>query len=183
MTSGGGKTSSSGLTLALLATVVGLGYLDWSILGSSPEISPIAARDTAGNPGPVLMPDEAAIIPVARSIGEFQQTKSRPLFFANRRPVDRTPSKIAAAAPKPAKIVPLYPLEQLQLIGIVRTGKDSARALIRAGTDGQGAWVSIGDQVRGWKLQEVNDEIAVLESNGQRGEVKLYAAAGGQKTR
>jgi hypothetical protein len=183
MAGGRSSTSSSGLSLALFAGVIALGYLNWSIWSSPPETSALAVPGVVGNASPVILPDEASLVPPARAIGEFQQTKARPLFFANRRPVDRNPPKVAAVVAKPAKIVPLFPLEQLQLIGIVRTGKDKVSALIRAGNDAQGAWVSVGDQVRGWKLQEVNDEIVVLESNGQRGEVKLYAAAASQKTR
>ena len=179
-----GETSGSGLTLALFATVAALAYVNWSIWGSTLDTSAIAAGEDAGKTSSAILPDEGALIPAARSIGEFPQTKARPLFFANRRPADGSPPGTAAVVPKPTRIVPSFPLEQLQLIGIVRTGKDGVRALIRAGSDSQGAWVSIGDQVRGWKLQAISDEIAVLESNGQRGEVKLYtAAAGVQKQR
>ncbi len=173
----GRSTSNSSLSLALLAAVAGLGYLNWHIWSSPQEISPLAVGVAAGNSVTAIMPDEKSLLPPQRALGEFQQTKARPLFFANRRPIDRNSPKVAAAMATPAKIDPLFPLEQLQLIGIVRTGKDKVSALIRAGSDAQGAWVGIGDQVRGWKLREVNDEIVVLESNGQRGEVKLYTAA------
>lgn len=182
MTVGPGKSSNGGLTLALLAAVAGLGYLNWRVWDYVPDTSPINARATAATTPVAVTADEASLAPAARSAAEFPQTRSRPIFFASRRPVDRTPPKVAAAPVKPAPVVPLFPLDQLQLVGIVRTGQDTARALIRVGADGQGNWVGVGDQVRGWKLQEIKDDNAVLESNGQRGEVRLYAAVAG-KTR
>ena len=177
MTTQRGTASNRALTIALLATVGGLGYANWQLWGHSPDISAITAAASTTKAPTAFAIDEASLMPIPRSAAEFPQTRGRPIFFASRRPIDRTPPKVVAAAPvvKAAPITPTYPLEQLQLVGIVRTGPKAARALIRAGTDGQGNWLGVGEQVRGWKLQEISDDIAVLESNGQRGEVKLYA--------
>ena len=170
------KRSHRGLVLGLLATVGGLGYLNWRLWDYVPDTSPITAPAAAPVSTPGLAADEASFTPAGRSVGEFPQTTSRPLFFANRRPPDRSPPKVAAAPVVQAPVAPPYPLDRFQLVGILRTGKDPVRALIRTTSDGYGTWVSVGEQVRGWHLRELTDDNAVIEANGQRGELRLYSA-------
>ena len=160
------------LIFGLLMLAGGFGVLNWRIWNSTPDISPISAT----NPGAVATPavggQDEALAPVTRSATEFPQTKDRPLFTANRRPVDRTPKAIEEVAKRPQAA--LIPLDQFQLVGIMRTGSAQARVLIRNKTDGQGAWIGVGERFRGWQLREIAGDITVLEANGQRGELQLY---------
>ena len=172
-----GKTSHFKVVASLLALVWALAYANWRLWSYAPEmglIAPPAAGD-AGLPstgGPI----DVELSPPSRSVAEFPQTTRRPLFFATRRPVDMS-QPMAPVVAKPApEAAALATLEQAQLVGIMRTGKAKARALIRTGTDGQGVWVGVGDNVRGWQLKEIGDDKAVFEANGQRVQVKLYPA-------
>ena len=172
-----GLTSYLRLVIALLAVVGALGYLNWRLMWFTPDATPIAPRAASdastASAGGVLDLDQG---PAPRNAAEFPQTVRRPLFFANRRPVDMS-QPMAPVVAKPApEAAALATLEQAQLVGIMRTGKAKARALIRTGTDGQGVWVGVGDNVRGWQLKEIGDDKAVFEANGQRVQVKLYPA-------
>lgn len=170
-----GMISRFKVMVSLLALVGALSYLDLRLWSFAPEIEPIAppAPGNAGLPSPGGSHD-ADLLPPPRSLAEFPQTARRPLFFANRRPVDMSqPKSPVAAAPEAALPVSL---DQVQLVGIMRTGKAKARALVRAGADGQAMWLGVGDNVRGWQLKEIGDDKAIFEADGQRVQIRLYAA-------
>ena len=131
----GGNTSNSSLNFALLAAVAGLGYLNWHIWSSPQEISPLAVGVAAGNSVTAIMPDEKSLLPPQRALGEFQQTKARPLFFANRRPIDRNSPKVAAAMATPAKIDPLFPINNVYHAS---AGKPCDTGLTTVSIDGEG---------------------------------------------
>ena len=172
-----GLTSYLRLVIALLVVVGALGYLNWRLMWFAPDATPIvprAASDAStASAGGVLDLDQG---PAPRNAAEFPQTVRRPLFFANRRPVDPAPGKVAAASVPEPRAAPPASLDQFQLVGIMRTGKARAQALIRTAGEAQGVWLGVGDNIRGWQLKEIGDDKAVFEANGQRAQIKLYAA-------
>ena len=64
----------------------------------------------------------------------------------------------------------------LRLVGIVKTGNEPARALIREGDQATGKWISEGDTFNGWKLRSVKDRSVVVEANGRAHELRLQVA-------
>jgi hypothetical protein len=102
---------------------------------------------------------------------QFDQTIARPIFTSDPHPVERK-SKLTSetATGRPAtEIAP----KQLTLVGVIIQGK-KARALIRSSVSGQGGWMSIGEDVDGWRLREVADNKAVIETKGRRYQLFLY---------
>ena len=65
---------------------------------------------------------------------------------------------------------------QLFLVGIIRIQNGHDRALIRSVRDGKGTWLSVGDELQGWQLREINRESAIFETNGRRVELQVYSA-------
>ena len=175
----------SSLVFALLALVGCLACLNWFLWGFTPETSAIAPTGATPAGQTTNTTEGGDIDPPTRSIAELPQTAGRPLFFANRRPADRTLilPKVSATAnvpppPAPPAAKP-YPLEQIRLLGIVRVG-NSLRALIRPSAETNGAWIGIGDRIRGWQLKEIGSDSATLEVNGQSGQIKLQYSGNAQ---
>ncbi len=164
-------------TTLLVVAIAALGYINWRLWFFTPEASPISAPAASGERGARAPGEDAELFPGPASLAQMPQTSSRPLFFANRRLPDKSQSMAApksAVGPQPA---PAASLDQFQLVGIMRTGQESKRALIRTAADGQGVWIGVGEQIRGWQVKEIGDDKAVFEANGQRGQIQLYVAS------
>lgn len=156
---------SRGRAFLLPATIVALGYANWSAMNLEVDDTPILAAQPAP---PKMQPKpSAAGTDQDRPITDFPQTAQRPLFFADRRTPD-------AAKPKPQSEETQANLEPLVLIGIKRHG-NQRQVLVRSASDPIGTWLSVGDRFHGWQLREVLFDNAILEGRGQRIEVRLYA--------
>lgn len=166
-------------TIALATLVAGLGYGVWTLSSYTPDTQPIAAPVSASAKPVVPVDDGASLLGAPRALAEYQNTTKRPLFFADRRPVDRTPAKVADTVVKPPPTPPT-PLEQFQLLGIEKRLNSRPRVLIRTSAEGQGVWFQVGDVVRGWKVAEISDQNAVFLANGLRGELRLFAVRTGK---
>ena len=167
----GSRTSGrGGLLLALAAFGGALSLAGWALLQLNVETTPLLREASSTAPDPALDQYDVTIAPTPRALTDFKQSTSRPLFFANRRPVEakvETPQVAAQAAPA------AQPPKQLQLIGIVRTGKGPLRALIRGNADLPGTWMSVGEEIQGWQVREISETNAVIEAKGQRAELQL----------
>ncbi len=115
------------------------------------------------------------LIPGARSLADLPETARRPLFSASRRPwveTPKPPEPVTNVATPPPVVVPAYPANQLQLIGVQGHRNNAARALIRVGSESQGTWLRVGESIRGWKLREVtSDSSVILETRGEQVEL------------
>ena len=165
-----GRRASS--ILIVLAALGALGYANWYAANSEIEVSPLtppAATAAMPVPGTTLDSDEKTV-----ALGDLQETLTRPLFNSSRRP-EQPP---AAPVTGPATVSPpapsAAPPENLQLIGVMRKGPGSARALIRVEHSGVAGWYNSGADVAGWHLSEIADDHVIVESGGQRSRLALY---------
>lgn len=109
------------------------------------------------------------------SMAELSETLARPLFNVNRRP--RAPEIAVKAPDAPAPPPPAAgpPPAQLHLIGMMRAGSSKPRALIRIENAPTATWIDVGTEIAGWRLSEVANDHVVIEGNGQRVQLMLYA--------
>jgi hypothetical protein len=106
----------------------------------------------------------------------FEETVQRPLFHADRKPIERTKEVVEGPAPAALNT-------GMQLVGIVKSGGAPGRALIRFAGEPIGKWVPEGETVNGWHLASVKTSSVVLEGNGQTHELQLplpARSAGGE---
>jgi len=159
--------------IAILAAVIAiLAYANLKVINSTVEISPIKAVENGANPAPAPTDAKLPGLPEPRQLSEFKQTVTRPIFATDRRPVERKPKAEISSTLVAAEAVP----KQLQLIGVIKGEK--ARALIRSNTSAQGTWMSIGEDIDGWRLREVADNAATIETHGHKYQLFLYPGAG-----
>lgn len=110
------------------------------------------------------------------ALASLTETIARPLFSPSRRPAQSTPSE-----PDEAQVAANPDLAEVdfKLVGLMRSDKSGARALIRhereGGGEPQAAWFSEGDEIGGWTLQRVATDRVLLSQNARRSELLLYA--------
>ncbi len=143
----------------LLLLVGAFAYADWRVYWATIDISPLASIER-----PQTEPSGSPEFPAAtlphRTEAMFPQTVARPLFHPDRKPIERAkPAAIEAPPPPPA---PPPPLDKLQLVGVMRTGVNQYRALIRSSVDAPGEWLAVGDQIQGWLLRAIETDSVVL---------------------
>ena len=96
----------------------------------------------------------------AYSLDRLSATRERPLFSPNRRPPAAPP---APTAPPP----------KLILFGIVM-GADDARAVVGVGTADKTRRVSIGDDIGGWKVTQIEERQLVLSLDDRSATYTLF---------
>jgi len=157
------------LMTALLGGIAILGLLNWHLYSTAVDISPLSP------PTPQVDGKEAKDIELATALDDkplikFEETVQRPLFHADRKPIER--KKEVAEAPAPASLN-----TGMQLVGIVKSAGAPGRALIRFAGEPIGKWVPEGETVNGWHLASVKTSSVVLEGNGQTQELRLALPA------
>lgn len=143
--------------VVLLMLVGALAYADWRVYWATIDTSPLASIErpqTESSGSPEL---SAATLP-HRTEAMFPQTVARPLFHPDRKPIERA-KPAAIKAPPPA---PPPTLDKLQLVGVMRTGVNQYRALIRSSVEAPGEWLVVGDQIQGWLLRAIDTDGVVL---------------------
>ena len=123
-------------------------------------------------------PAESAWQPAPAEL--FSQSMTRPIFSRTRLPF-KPPQPVLPAPPPmplPAIVPPRQAEEGIALLGIVLSG-DTRRALLRLRAFPQGKWVTVGEEVNGWRLSEVAPDRVMLQAVGQSLQLKLYRDAGG----
>lgn len=159
--------------LAIL--VAALGAFNWNLAGTEVDISPLGRDAAAVEPA---ANSESAIPSFRphRSLSEFSETVSRPLFHPTRRPVvvaaaSQTDSEIKPAQPaEPADV----PTSRFSLVGVMING-GNARALIRAEGQTYGTWVDAGGVLDGWRLSAIKSDRVSIEKDGGQEELLLHA--------
>ena len=146
------RSEASYLSWLLIAGIGALAYADWHFYHRRIDISPLASVASGEQSKPPAAGDKLATIPPPQSDAAFPQTVARPLFHPDRRPFERAKPVVVEVLPPPA---PPPPIAKLQLVGIMQTGTNQYRALIRNGTDTPGEWLIVGDQIQGWQLRSI----------------------------
>lgn len=151
----------------MLAGAIGLLVLLNSYLVQSPiDISPVAPstdKTAAQRPG-----DGETATPLDNKTAEqFQETVGRPLFNPGRRPVQR--DEATAKDPKVES-------SELRLIGIMKSGKQPPRALLRFANEPTGKWIAEGAEFNGWKLRKVNARSVIVQAGERSQELTLPTA-------
>jgi hypothetical protein len=162
----------SALIASLAIIVIAMAYLNWQVFTETIDSSPIAVPANSGT-ADQSSNDALLAPPVTRPKSDFAQTLSRPLFSTNRRPVEHKPKPIDPRV----QTARASTADKFQLIGVYLDQGDKGRALIRSGPNAIGTWMSIGEDIEGWRLREVKNDLAVIESGGQRKELRLYPEA------
>ena len=170
------RFSSTFPVVILAAAIVVAGVVGARQFQTPVDVTPVM-------PEPVLAPDgpvadrvkgvEPVELPALASLTE---TVARPVFNPSRRPAQSAPSE-----PEEAQVAanPALDAVDFKLVGLMRSDKSGARALIRHGSesggDPQAAWFSEGDKIGGWTVQRVASDRVTLSQNAQRSELLLYA--------
>lgn len=156
------KNGLSTATVLLAVLVLALLALNQYTLDMAVDTSPaqLGAKDGARAPGIGTGALEERRV---GSQADYAETVARPLFNATRRPVASAKPQIG----EPSSTSSLQPL-QMQLVGLAITTSRGGRALVRSGADRNGTWVSIGDELRGWRLSEINSDRAIFVAGGSQ---------------
>jgi hypothetical protein len=160
-----GGSARTLLLTALMAGIAALSLINWHFYSTAVDLSPLApeARSADGKQSKDV---ELATPLDDKPLIVFEETVTRPLFNADRKPIER--DKEAAAAPAAAALN-----TGMQLVGIIKSAGTPGRALIRFAGEPIGKWVPEGETVNGWHLASVKTSSVVLEGNGQTQELKL----------
>jgi hypothetical protein len=153
--------------IAVLATAIAaLVALNWHIFGSVVDTSPIGPAAGDAKAGPQRGSELATPLD-KKSAAQFHEMVSRPLFNSSRRPVKRD---VAAANDTDAEP------SELRLIGMMKSGDQAPRALIRFANTQTGKWIAEGEQFNGWTLRKINAGSVVVEAGGRSHELTLSTA-------
>ena len=156
--------SARPVAVALAGACVVLAFFAVHLLVTSVDTSPILPGAPLSGAGEQA--GAGLTTPLdSKAVTEFRETVQRPLFNSTRRPVDRPTT---AKAPTESSS-----LLDMRLVGIVKSGSDPSRALIRAGDQANGKWVAEGETINGWKLRSVKDRSVIVEAEGRSHELTL----------
>jgi hypothetical protein len=156
-------------TLLLLALAGGAGAAAWQAWNHSIDTSPSLLDPPAL--AATAAPERSAapsVLETATVVPSYAETIARPLFNPTRRPIVVAAPKVVAPPP-PAPVVPL----QAQLVGLVSGTTSGGRALLRVANDRHGAWLTVGEELRGWRIAEIKTDRVVLQSGAARQELHL----------
>lgn len=110
-----------------------------------------------------------------KSLGEFPETVSRPLFWVSRRPAppQAAPAPVVASPVVATKPAVEPPAVAFRLAGIVEDGGKVRRALISWPQQPEGRWVEVGTLIEGWRLAGIDRHAVKIEAAGRTRELKL----------
>jgi hypothetical protein len=110
----------------------------------------------------------AAVSPLAaHPLDRFSATRDRPLFSPTRHP-----PAVAVVAPPPPP--PLPPPPNVALLGVVMDG-EQAQAVVRDGPTAKVLRVSVGDDIGGWKVGQIEAKKLVLLLNGRMATFTMFS--------
>lgn len=174
------KSTRALIVPVLAAAVAALAYGNYQLSQFAVDTTPLTGADGAAVKAATGKDVVATLAAPSRAVAEFPETTQRPIFFSGRRVPEKPKAKpVVTEARVAAPVVAAPPPEPLQLVGIMGAGS-GRRALLRTTVDPQGIWLSIGDEYRGWKLREISADNAVVEAQGLRSDLRLYASNSGK---
>lgn len=147
-----------------------LGWLTAAVLGGwlayevswTPRVAPPPAA--AGDVAPAV-PTPVQVEPP--NLAALRVTLERPLFEPERRPKVEEAAVVAQEPAAPAKLPPV------RLTGVIVESDGGRLALVQAEGQEQPARVRAGEQVAGWRIEEIADEAVVLVAGAERSVVPL----------
>jgi hypothetical protein len=166
--------SRRGTTVAVAALTVAAGalaWLDFHLLQSPVDISPVAPPAGKAEAHAQHGPQPATALD-KKTAEQFQETVNRPLFNPSRRPVQRAEPPARAPKVEPAK---------LRLVGVMKVDDGPPRALIRFADEPSGRWIAEGGAYHGWTLTKVNEGSVIVEAGGRTQELMLFVPPPPQK--
>lgn len=146
------------ITLLLTASVIGLGALNWHVLTTEIDVSPI---HPPARPKQTAAPVEALPQNPVKSLADFGETLERPLFSVTRRP------PVKAEPPPPPVVQQRQDSTGIVLVGVMHDASGTRRALIRWGKDNEARWTWPGDRINGWSVRNIAEKEVVIEASGQ----------------
>lgn len=147
-----------------------LALAGWTLLAAV-----LAGADLAGGADADGGPEPAQAAPVPGTAApSLAPILDRPLFSPSRRPEAAAPLAPLAAPPPPA---PPRHDRQITLKGVFIDGPE-AKAFVTSSDRPEGAWVSRGGTVNGWRVAAVLAGEIRLEADGEAFSASMTAAAG-----
>lgn len=168
-----GSSASATPTLALMLLTGGLGYGAWQAEHMPIDTSPVAMTAAGGVAGQGKTATGAGLAVNDPPPPNLLETTARPLFNPLRRPIVVQKAKVVETAPAP----PVQPLKA-ELIGLAATDSSRPLALLRIASDRPASWLSVGEEVGGWRLSEIRPDRVVFQSGEQRQELQLFPVRG-----
>lgn len=170
------RRSPDGLTILLALAALLLAAVAWLAVTRPIAVAPIADAGTTVTANDALGAERVKPGPLAA----YPETTKRPLMEPARRPVlpkaPETARPREAPAPVQQKsVTPPPPIEGLKLLGVVKSGREPFRALVRTREGEAGQWVVEGGELGAWRVVSIADSRVVLEAQGQRVELAMFA--------
>lgn len=134
-----------------LAIAAAAGYALFAAMTFSPMRS--AKPDPSSGPANPAPADASAAGTAAAEQASFADFAERPLFYPSRKPWTPPPPPPPPPAPAPVAKAP-SPLTNYALVGVIVSG-DQRSALIRPPGNKKVITITEGDDLAGWKLQEI----------------------------
>ena len=159
------------------AAMTALGYGNWLALGESIDVSPAMPSAVASNTNSNLSVADAQLHVV--TLADLKETLTRPLFYVKRRPlVLRQAEQIAGTPVVPAPPTAVtVPNANLRLLGLMRGGEAGQRVLIQTDNGPAAQWQTIGAEIGGWRLTNIEADHVIIESSGTRSVLTLHPEA------
>lgn len=153
--------------LILLVLIV----VQWLWPAQPPRISKTGDAGTSVEAGADLLAkaDRTLAFPEEEA---YQSVKERPLFFEGRRPPSNEPVEQAQEKPELSR---KQPLPKHVLSAIVMVGSEAYAILNSGGKQDAVIRVRVGDDLEGWRVEQILDDRIVLK-NGSEIEEKLLRA-------
>lgn len=162
------RTPKAALAVLLVAAL-SLLYCNWWLLTEPVDLSPIepAEKSVAKSSAEPLLETQTPL-----DLADLTETTARPLFIPARRQPARDVARAAGAVVDTKAGAP----EELSLIGVIgyTNGK---KALIRKDPNQPGTWISIGEEVQGWRVTDITHDAAVLETREGKHTLRLIYAS------
>lgn len=143
------------------------------------EIGPLndsnASRDESHN-------DKEAEVSLLGAEFPLQETLSRPLFSPTRRkfePEDKQHKAVIDSPPVAQQAIGALSLPAIVLQG-TRMINQEQQALISVQGSETGAWLSVGANVSGWRIEKISESDVVLSNENQKATYELFSSGGGQ---
>ena len=152
---------------ALLSGVAVLAYVNWGLLSTGIDISPMTPRTPIEAATDQTADTNATPVAPLTTKDALAETLDRPLFNRTRKPDAREPesSETITSAPEDGP-------NALKLVGMMQWGSNR-RALIRVSGEPYARWFDVGGDVDGWKLKAIERDFVVVEQDVRRREIRL----------